>query len=364
MGECLSLAHRGFGRTSPNPMVGALVLSPEGEVVGRGFHRFYGGLHAEEEALSMAGSRARGGILFVNLEPCSHWGRRPPCAGLVVESGIARAFVGTLDPNPVVAGKGVELLRSGGVEVCVGVLEEECRRLNEGFFCRFERGRPAVWLKAASSLDGKVALRGGESRWVTSFEARRYGHLLRSMVDAVLVGVSTVLIDDPELSNREVDGPSPRPVVLDFHLRVPTSARCLRRGALVYHCEGEIDRERELRSRGVLAVRVGGEGGRVRLEEVLSDLLRRGVNLVLVEGGGRVLSSFLESGFYDRLFLFQAPKLMGEGISFSSDLSFGSMEEVVGLGLVSARRVGEDLLLELSGPGRPLMGGGKPCSPA
>jgi diaminohydroxyphosphoribosylaminopyrimidine deaminase/5-amino-6-(5-phosphoribosylamino)uracil reductase len=219
----IRLARRGLGRTSPNPMVGAVLTRGE-EVVGQGYHPRLGKEHAEIRAIRDAGDDVRGATLYVNLEPCNHHGRTGPCARAIVEAGIRRVVIGMKDPNPLVNGKGIAALRRRGVEVTTGVLEQECRRLNEAFVCYITEGRPFVTFKSAITLDGRVAARTGDSRWVTGEEARREGHRLRAAHDAIMVGVGTVLIDNPTLTCRGVRGRDPVRVVVDSRLRTPPDA--------------------------------------------------------------------------------------------------------------------------------------------
>lgn len=313
----LALAARGRGTTSPNPMVGALVVRA-GRVVGSGFHRSPGEPHAEVRALRGAGTLAHRATLYVNLEPCAHHGRTPPCVDAILHSGVRRVVASMKDPNPLVRGRGFSALRRAGVQVECGLLGQEARALNEAYIHHVCTGRPFVVLKAGTSLDGKIATAGGCSRWITSPPARRAAHDLRWEFDAVLVGVDTVLSDDPQLAARLGARERLRflRVVLDAELRTPLRSRLVRgarqRPLLIYTGrEASPSREKALHSAGVAIRRLPCRAGRVRVGSVLRDLGRREIRSVLVEGGGEVHASFLAGGYADKMVLFVAPILLG-----------------------------------------------------
>jgi diaminohydroxyphosphoribosylaminopyrimidine deaminase/5-amino-6-(5-phosphoribosylamino)uracil reductase len=315
MRRALALAVRGLGETTPNPAVGC-VVTRGGRILGEGFHARAGHRHAEVVALAAAGPRARGATLYVTLEPCSHQGRTPPCAPLIRDSGVARVVAATRDPNPLVAGRGLALLRGAGVAVETGLLAAEAGRLNERFLAWARRGRPFILLKAALTLDGRIATSGGLSQWITSAAQRGQARWLRRLHDAVLVGVGTALVDDPLLL------PSPRTrrpflrVVLDSRLRLSPRSRLARtagaRAPVVVLCVAPSPARRsELERAGVEVVVVGGEGGRVSPTSALAALAARGVTSLMVEGGGEVLGSFLAARLLDQVALFRAPLLLG-----------------------------------------------------
>ena len=315
MRRALELAARGLGETNPNPAVGCVVVSNR-QVVGEGVHERAGAPHAEVEALRRAGGRARRATLYVNLEPCAHQGRTPPCAPLVRDAGVARVVAALRDPHPLVRGRGLSLLRRAGISVTTGVLAAEAERLNERFLVAARTGRPFVLLKAAHTLDGRIATASGHSKWITSPLQRRQARWLRRLHDAVLVGIETVLADDPLLL------PSPRPrrpfarVVLDSRLRLPATsrlARSARPGApvLVLTARAAPGRRRGLEPAGVEVQEVPASGGRVSLEGALSTLRSRGIASVMVEGGSEVLGSFLAERLVDQVALFRAPLLLG-----------------------------------------------------
>jgi diaminohydroxyphosphoribosylaminopyrimidine deaminase/5-amino-6-(5-phosphoribosylamino)uracil reductase len=354
MQEALELAERGRYGASPNPMVGAVVLSPGGEVVGRGAHLRCGGPHAEIEALREAGSRAVGGTIIVTLEPCNHQGRTPPCVEAILAAGIARVVIGMRDPNPLVTGRGVEALRTAGVEVIEGVEDEECRKLNRRFLHWATTGHPYVTLKMAMTLDGKLAARGGRSRWISSEASRREGYALREEYDALLIGVNTVLTDDPRLVRHLGLNPNPHLMraVLDTRLRTPADAAMLEREPqdIVFFCgeSAAADRRKTLEGRGAAVVEVGddGQGGR-DLRQVLRWLGAHGASSVLVEGGGEVHWSFLHEGLAQGVRAFVAPLVLGgrEAISAVGGAGFASPQEAVRLRFVEVRKLGEDLVL-------------------
>lgn len=343
--RALALAARGRYRVSPNPMVGA-VLVRRGEVVGEGWHREVGGPHAEVEALMIAGKRARGATLYVTLEPCAHHGRTPPCAAAVAAAGVRRVVACHRDPDPRTRGKGFAALRRAGVEVEHGFLVEEAVRLNLAFLTSVIRRRPAVTLKWAMSLDGKIATASGESRWISSPEARRWSLLLREEHDAIAVGSGTVLADDPLLTRRL--GKAGRPnlrLVLDRRLRMPLAARMLgEAGEVVVYTESkDAGRRRALEERGARIV--GLE--RVTPATVLEDLDRRGVRSLLVEGGGGIHAAFTAAGLYDRAAIDCAPILLGgeRAPTPIGGAGLGVLATAPRLGELRVRRAGPDLLL-------------------
>lgn len=315
MRRALDLAARGTGETNPNPLVGC-VVARAGRIVGEGYHRRAGGPHAEVLALRAAGARARGATLYVTLEPCSHQGRTPPCAPLVREAGIVRVVTALVDPDPRVGGRGLALLRRAGVAVATGVCAAEAEAQNARFLTAARRGRPFVLLKAALTLDGRIATASGDSKWITSPAQRRQARALRRLHDAVLVGIGTVASDDPLLL------PQPRTrrpftrVVLDTRLKLATTSRLVAsaspgRPVLVLCGEASRRRRRALEARGVTVVEVAGAADRVEPAAALAALFARGLASVMVEGGSEVLGSFLAARLVDEVALFRAPLLLG-----------------------------------------------------
>lgn len=317
MRRALTLAARGLGETNPNPAVGCVVVKG-GRVVGEGFHARAGGLHAEVVALGKAGRAARGATLYVTLEPCAHRGKRtPPCAPLVSGSGVRRVVVATRDPNPRVDGRGLRRLRRGGIAVTEGVLADAARRLNEPFFVSCRAGRPFVLLKAGLTLDGRIATASGRSKWITSTAQRRAARRLRRRHDAVLVGIGTVLADDPLLL------PVPRTrrtfvrAVLDSTLRLPPTSRLVRTSSRarapvwVFTRARRGARWKRLETAGVTVIRVAESRRRLSLRAVLRAFSVRGLRSLMVEGGSEVLGSFLAARLVDQVALFRAPLLLG-----------------------------------------------------
>ncbi|MGY4707046.1 bifunctional diaminohydroxyphosphoribosylaminopyrimidine deaminase/5-amino-6-(5-phosphoribosylamino)uracil reductase RibD [Candidatus Bipolaricaulota sp. J31] len=349
MQRALELARRGEGYTRPNPLVGAVIVK-EGEIIAEGYHARYGGPHAEVVALERAGDRARGADLYVNLEPCSHWGKTPPCVDRIIAAGIKRVIIATRDPNPLVNGKGIEKLRAAGIEVIEGVLEEEARELNEIFFWWIRTKRPFVSLKLAMSLDGRIATRTGDSRWITGPEARRRVHELRRRHAAVLVGVNTVLTDDPRLTVREVPGPNPMRVVLDSRGKTPPTARVLDEEGDVLIATTDVmppEAEEALRERGAEVRRFPAREGRVDPEAVLRWLGERGVDSVLVEGGGEVAWSFLSRGLVNVVYFFYGPVVIGGrgAVPAFGGEGFSALGEAPRFKIKRAERLGDDLLV-------------------
>lgn len=354
MRRALELAERGRGLTSPNPMVGAVVVAASGEVVGEGTHLRAGGPHAEREALDAAGPRARGATLYLTLEPCAHQGRTPPCVPAVVEAGIARVVAAIGDPNPLVAGRGFELLRGAGIEVRQGVLAAEAARQNRVFLTAVAERRPHVTLKAGMTLDGKIADASGASRWITGEAARAHAHRLRSESDAVVVGITTVLRDDPELTVR-LSRPWPREpyrVVLDTGGRTPPGARLIGAGdprrALIAVGDGApADRTERLAAAGATVVRCATRDGRVDPGALLAELYAREARGVLVEGGGEVHAAFLDAGLVDRVAIFVAPLLVGGRSAPAAVGGAGrELKSAVRLGPLAVTPLGDDLLIE------------------
>ena len=361
MSEALRLARRGLGHTHPNPMVGALVVR-RGLVVGRGYHHRAGDPHGEILALRHAGTRARGATLYVTLEPCAHAGRTPPCVDAVIASGVARVVAAMRDPNPRTNGRGFRRLRAAGIRVIEGVLADEARALNDVFVTAMTRRRPLVAVKVAQSLDGKIATSSGQSRWISGRQARAFVHRLRAQVDAILVGVNTVLADDPLLTVR---GPNGRPldlgrrpplrIVVDGALRTPSSARLFRQpGALVIIAttrRAASQRARRLEARGAEVVRFPAHRGGVDLRALCRWLARREIRHLLIEGGGEVVASALTDRLVDRVHIIQAPLIIGGRCAPTSVGGDGiaSLASAIPLEQIHRRRLGDDWLIE----GRP-----------
>ncbi|MCK6389523.1 MAG: bifunctional diaminohydroxyphosphoribosylaminopyrimidine deaminase/5-amino-6-(5-phosphoribosylamino)uracil reductase RibD [Azonexus sp.] len=316
MARALRLAEQGLWTTSPNPRVGC-VLVRDGEVVGEGWHAKAGEPHAEVHALRAAGDKARGATAYVTLEPCSHFGRTPPCAEALIAAGVGRVLAAMTDPNPLVAGRGLEKLRLAGIETASGLLEVEARELNIGFVSRMTRGRPWLRLKAAASLDGKTALNNGLSQWITGPEARRDGHRWRARACAILTGIGTVRDDDPALTVREVvTSRQPLRVIVDSRLETPPAARILQGGGvLIAAAVDDPEKAALLRSTGAEILFLPNADGKVDLRDLMIALGLRGINEVHAEAGFKLNGSLLREGLVDELLLYLAPCLIGDQAS-------------------------------------------------
>jgi diaminohydroxyphosphoribosylaminopyrimidine deaminase/5-amino-6-(5-phosphoribosylamino)uracil reductase len=360
LGRALELADLAVGRTSPNPAVGAVVVR-DGLIVGEGFTQPPGSAHAEVMALAAAGSRADGADLYVTLEPCGHYGRTPPCTDALIAAGIRRVVVAMLDPNPLVDGGGVTALRQAGLAVEIGDRAGAARRLNAAFFHYVHTGRPLVTAKWAMTLDGRIATVGGDSRWVTGVPARRLVHLERDASDAILVGIGTVLADDPRLTIRLAPADNRRPprlaapwrVILDTQARLPPNRHLVcdnndGRTLLFVGENAPAERVRNLRDRGVDVVIAPSVGGRIELSAALATLAQRGAIRVLAEGGSELLGSLFAAGRVDRILAFIAPKLIGGRAAPGPLGAIGRarMAEAMPLRDVDIRSVGEDSLIE------------------
>ena len=350
MRMALRLALKGIGRTSPNPMVGA-VLARGGRIVGSGYHRRAGDDHAEIAALRQAGKRARGATLVLNLEPCDHQGKTPPCTLSLIRSGARRVVVGMVDPNPLVSGRGIRRLRRAGIQVHVNVLEKECRRLNEAFIKYITRQVPLVILKLAASFDGSIATSTGDSRWITGEATRRYVHQLRNQVDAVLVGVDTVIADDPRLTCRVAGGRDPLRVVLDGHLRIPLPARLLhqRGSGRTIVAAGTHVPARKVKAIEGFGAQVWSfplRRGRIPYNSLLKRLAKMGLLSIMIEGGSTTAARALVEGVVDKVLFFYAPKLIGgEGKRMIGALGIEKMSRCKKIQDVEIRRFGEDVLV-------------------
>jgi len=346
MRRALRLAERGRGRVSPNPLVGA-VLVRDGTVVGQGAHRRFGQAHAETEALVAAGEAARGATLYVTLEPCSHHGHTPPCAEAVAAAGVARTVCAIEDPDPRVAGRGLQRLRAAGMAVEVGLCREEAERQNAAFLKHRRTGRPLVLLKLGQSLDGRIATRTGASRWITSEAARRHAHRWRSYIDVIAVGAGTVLADDPQLNVRLVRGRDPRPLVIDGRLRVSPGARIFggERPILVTGASVPSERLQPFVDRGVEVWALPDEEGRIHLDAVTRAAGERQITSLLVEGGRALAAAALRDAVVDEVMIYLAPLLIGDGLPGIGDLGVDEVEQALRLEETRTRRLGPDLLI-------------------
>ncbi len=349
----LRLAEKARGRTSPNPMVGAVVVK-NGRVIASGYHKKAGEPHAEAIALKKAGKKAKGATLYVTLEPCSHTNKRtPPCTPLVLLSQVKRVVVSMIDPNPRVSGGGIKTLRKAGIEVTTGVLEAEAKKLNEAYLKYITIGMPFVTLKIAQTLDGKIATASGESKWITGEKARKEGHRLRNSSDAILVGINTVLKDDPSLTTRLPGGRDPIRVIVDSKLRIPLKAKVITQRSSAKTCIATLDtmpkdKLVKLLDAGAEILLARGRKGQVDLKYLMKMLGSFGITSVLIEGGAEVNASSLKSGLVDKVVMFIAPKLMTGRDSLGSigGKSPAILSQTFMLHDVTSRFVGRDMMVE------------------
>jgi diaminohydroxyphosphoribosylaminopyrimidine deaminase/5-amino-6-(5-phosphoribosylamino)uracil reductase len=345
MARALRLAERGLYTTTPNPRVGC-VIARDGEILGEGFHQRAGEPHAEIHALQRAGARARGATVYVTLEPCTHHGRTPPCVDALVAAGVSRVVAAMQDPNPRVAGEGLQRLRAARIAVETGLSEVQARELNIGFVARMTRARPWLRIKTAASLDGRTALRSGQSQWITGAAARRDGHRWRARSCAVMVGVGTLLADNPRLTVREVKTTrQPLRVVVDRQLEIPLDAHVLEGGhALIVTAQDRPEKVRQLEQLGAQVVRLPNPEGKVDLVALMHELARRELNEVLVESGGRLNGALLRAHVVDELVVYLAPHLLGDTARGMFDLGeLTALDQRVELTIREVRRVGSDL---------------------
>ena len=349
----LEIAKKGIGEVSPNPLVGCILVKND-RIIGAGYHQKFGANHAEINAIENAKESVDGSTLFINLEPCSHYGKTPPCVDRIIESRIKKVVIGTLDMNPLVSGTGVKKLKSAGIEVKVGVLENDCINLNKFFFKYITKKVPYISLKAAQTLDGRIADSKGASQWISSIQSRKLVHQLRSNYDAVLVGAGTVVKDDPSLTVRLTDGRNPRRIILDSSLNLKTDKKLFTRNndhktILVTSRSNESRRKvKKLESFGVQVLFASvDKSGNLNLKSVLKQLSKNNIASVLVEGGSRVFSSFLRSKLYDDIYLFISPKIAGQGVPVVEDIGVKSIKRTLNVKIRNFERIGEDLLLQL-----------------
>ncbi|MBI5144287.1 MAG: bifunctional diaminohydroxyphosphoribosylaminopyrimidine deaminase/5-amino-6-(5-phosphoribosylamino)uracil reductase RibD [Candidatus Omnitrophica bacterium] len=346
----IDLAKKAEGKVSPNPIVGAVIVR-NGLVIGRGYHKGPGLPHAEINALRLAGSRAKGASLYISLEPCDHFGRTPPCTAAIIKSGIKKVVVGMKDPNPINNGRGIQKLRKAGIKVIVGVLKEEARSINKPYIKFITNKVPYVTVKVAQSLDGKIATKTGDSRWITQEDSRRYVHQLRSSVDAVMVGVNTVIKDDPLLISRLPNVRQPMRIVVDGQSKTPSNAKIfskVKKSPLVI-----VTRKRSLvtlnyEKQGAEVLIAKGKGSRIALKDLFKILAKRGIVHILVEGGGELIASLIEERLADRFLFFIAPKIIGgrDAITSVEGSGIKTMGEVVTLKNMTIKRFLKDILIE------------------
>lgn len=351
MRRAIALAKQGAGWTAPNPLVGAVIVK-QGRIIGEGWHRRCGELHAERNAIASLQESAEGATLYVTLEPCCHYGRTPPCTEAILEQGIARVVIGSRDPNPLVAGKGAAMLRANGVLVEEDFLREECDSINPVFFHYITTGKPYVVMKYAMTLDGKIATYTGASKWITGEAARQHVHQLRGRYRAILAGIGTVLADDPMLNCRLPGFRQPVRIIVDSRLRIPLNSQLVTTAkdyrTIVACAEGTVEKEAALQDRGVEVLRCPNQDGQVDLRLLMERLGNMELDSVLIEGGGVIHEAALRAGIVNHVCAYVAPKLFGGGAAKSPVEGAGvsSPEQCAKLNHLQITQLGEDLLLE------------------
>lgn len=351
----IELAKRGRGFVSPNPLVGC-VITKNNKIIGAGYHQKYGENHAEVNAINSAVESLEDTTLYVNLEPCSHYGHTPPCVDKIIESKIKRVVIGTLDVNPLVSGNGVRKLKKAGIEVKVGVLEKECTELNKFFFKYITKKIPYVTLKIAQTLDGKIADESNYSQWISSSDSRKLVHSLRSNYDAVLIGSRTASIDNPLLTVRLTEGRNPWRVVLDSNLKLRSDLRLFKQNSdgktILVTSKESISKKNKIKKLSELGVRIifvkKNGNGKLNLKNVLKELAILEITSVLVEGGSEIFSSFVRQNLFDDIMVFISPKILGNGVSAFGSIKINYLKKAYRLKIKNSEIVGEDLFLELT----------------
>ena len=351
MEKALELAAMGIGKVNPNPLVGAVIVK-NGEIIGEGYHECYGEAHAERNAVKNAVEPVEGSTIYVTLEPCAHYGKTPPCVDLIIEKKFKRVVIGMLDPNEKVSGKSIEKLKKHGIEVLVGVKEEECKKMNEIFIKYITSKIPFVVLKSGISLDGKIATYSGESKWITSEESREDAQNLRNRSSSIMVGVNTVVADDPELTCRINSEKKLIRIVLDSNLSIPLDSKLVKNKdkltIVATTLNSNEEKKKSLRDLGVKVIEVSEKNNRVNLKELVKILGQEGIDSILIEGGGTLNFSALEENIVDKAIFYIAPKILGGENSKSciAGIGFSKLDDAVNLKNLSYRKIGEDLVVE------------------
>lgn len=351
MKRAIELAKKSHGCVSPNPLVGAVVLDKDGNVIGEGRHERCGEAHAEVNALKEAGEKAKGGTIIVNLEPCSHYGKTPPCADLIVKTGIKRVVVGMVDPNPRVSGNGIKKCRDAGIEVITGVLEKECEELNEIFIKNQLEKKPFIAIKTAVTTDGKIAAKTGDSKWVTGEKARKEVHKLRNKYDAILTGSNTVKIDNPKMNCRIKNGRSPIRVIVDSNLTCdPLSDIFIDDGIQVYIAVSEnINGDKKnIYPENVSFIDCPLKNGKIDLSFLMQKLFEKGIMSILVEAGGILNGAVLKEKLADKLYFFMAPKILGDrdAKNWVEGINIEKMSDTIKLEIRDSKIIGSDIFVE------------------
>lgn len=354
MKKAMELARLGEGRTSPNPLVGAVIVK-EGRIIGEGYHGYYGGNHAEVEAINSAKESVKGATIYVNLEPCSHYGKTPPCATRLVKEGISRVVVAMLDPNPKVAGKGIEILRESGIDVEVGLLKKEASELNEIFIKYITEKIPFVYLKYAMTLDGKIASITGDARWISNEMSRQEVHKLRNRVSGIMVGLGTIVADDPSLTSRILEGAGKDPIriIVDSNCNIPVKSKVLNlesetRTIVAVTRKADHHKIEAVEATGAEVLVIEDKDGRVDLTSLLKVLGNRGIDSILIEGGGELIYSALEDELVDKVQVYIAPKIIGGAKAPTPVAGKGIslMREAIELKNINRKVYDEDIMIE------------------
>jgi len=346
MGRAIRLARKGKGKVSPNPLVGAVIVN-RGTIVGTGYHKKAGEEHAEVAAIRKAGKKAKGSTMYVNLEPCCHYGKTPPCTEAIRKAGIKKVFIGTEDPNPLVSGKGIKQLTESGIKVMCSLLEKDARKLNEYYLTFMEKQRPFVILKIAQTLDGKIADSTGNSKWITNENARRKVHSLRNEVDAILTGIGTVIKDNPELTSR-LPGNKKEPIriVLDSHLKTPRNAKIARAGTIIAtSLKSNSLKKNILIKKGVEIWQIPGKKDGISLDKVLKKSRKEDIQSILVEAGAKVTSSFLREHLVDKLYIFISNKILGTGLPAIYNIGANKLQKAILLEDSVFQKLNDNILL-------------------
>lgn len=352
MALALELAEKGRGKVEPNPMVGA-VLVKNGEIVGKGYHQVFGGAHAEIHAINEGKANCKGSTLYVSMEPCAHHGKTAPCVDAIIKSGITKVVTTVIDPNPITSGKGIHKLKEAGIEVTLGVMESQATRLNSPFFKLMQKGLPYVIVKWAMSLDGKIATQTGDSRWITSEESRTYVHKIRGQVDGILVGINTVLRDDPLLTCRLEGGRNPKRIIIDSNAALPLRSRILNtihESEIIVAVNKNAQQKRieKLEQLGCTIIQTRDKSDRVDLKDLFRKLGEMKLTNILVEGGSRVITSMIEERLADKIIVFIAPIIIGGEDAKSPILGKGvdTVDEAVKINEITVKSFSHDIVIE------------------
>ncbi|MCP4255147.1 MAG: bifunctional diaminohydroxyphosphoribosylaminopyrimidine deaminase/5-amino-6-(5-phosphoribosylamino)uracil reductase RibD [Candidatus Scalindua sp.] len=351
MGIAIRIARKGIGKTSPNPMVGSVIVA-NGKVIGQGYHKRCGDHHAEINAINSTKKNIKGSTFYVTLEPCSHHGRTPPCIAALIKEKPERVVVGSLDPNPEVNGKGIKILRSKGIKVDVGIRESECLQLNEHYFKFVKTGMPFITVKYAQTLDGRIATSSGDSQWISSEASRKYVHRLRGINMGIMVGAGTVVADNPQLTVRHVRGKNPFRIIVDSKLRIPIKSSVLTdtNAHLTIIATTSSASAREIAAIKKLGVDVWvvkkERDGMVSLKDLLRELGEREIVSVLVEGGSEIITSLLKAGLVDKMIIPIAPKIVGKGLEAIGDLKINKINKSIKFSSFKTIKKGDDIIFE------------------